>query len=283
MLGKLTKFEFKATARTFLPLYVAAIVMTLLNKGFLYIQESRIFGDYGEGVIGKIIAVLGGFMMFTFVLFIVAIAFFTIFITVQRFYKNLFTDEGYLMHTLPATAKAHIGSKLIVSVVWTLATVIVILLSVFLLVINKDIWEQIKAFFENLPTYSVVFEASMNVGLYEFIGLFAGNIALTIPMGIMNFYLAIALGTVIMPKHRIGGAFLSYVIIQTVSQIVSSIALAVGALIMADSLTQMLSSPVPPDNFYYYIFGFSGLYAIISGIVGFFITSHIMTKKLNLE
>lgn len=283
MLGKLTKFEFKATARTMLPLYLAVLVLTLVNKGFLYLQGSAILADYNSGVLGMIIKIMGGFSMAAFVAFIVATLFFTVFISVQRFYKNLFTDEGYLMHTLPVSPKSLIGAKLLVSAVWFAASLAVIFLGIFVLVINGEVWTEIKAFFDMLPVMREAFRMQMNIDLYSFIALFAGYLVLAVPTLIINFYLAIALGSIILPKHKIGGAFLGYVIIWTVSQIVSSIALAAGAILMSENLTAMLSNPVPPDNFFYFIFGCTGLYAVVSGVAGFFITSHIMTKKLNLE
>lgn len=283
MLGKLLKFEFKATSRTFLPLYLAALILTLLSKGFIFLQESKIFADYNTGIIGKIIGVLSGIIMFTFVVLLVAIAFLTFFVIVQRFYKNLFTDEGYLMHTLPVSPKAHIGAKLITSTVWVIASVAVIILSIFLLVIDKSSWQTIVDFFDNLPMTAKLFEMAMNMNFYSFIAKMAVYLLFYIPAGIMNFYLAIALGSVILPKHKIGGAFLGYVIIYTVSQIAGSVALAAGMMFMSESLNEMLRSPVPPAHFIDYILGFSGLYSVISSIAGFFITSHILTKKLNLE
>lgn len=46
----------------------------------------------------------------------------TIVLMVLRFYRNLMTDEGYLMFTLPVSTTELIFSKLIVSVVWFLGT-----------------------------------------------------------------------------------------------------------------------------------------------------------------
>lgn len=283
MLGKLTKFEFKATARTFLPLYIAVFAMTLLNKTFIYLQGNAIFGDYREGIIGKIIFIMSGFAMFAFVIAIMATVFYTIFVIVQRFYKNLFTDEGYLMHTLPVSENTHIGAKLITSTVWMLISIIVIFLAIFLLVINKESWLDIKWFFNEIPRIAEEFGMAMNVNFYTFATFIIVSALISLPVQILTFYLSIALGSVIIPKHRIVGAFVGYVLISTISQVVTSIAMGLGAFILSEDLVAMMNAPMPPENFFYFIFAFSMLFSIASGIVSYFVTSHILTKKLNLE
>ena len=45
---------------------------------------------------------------------------------IQRFYKNLLRDEGYLMLTLPASVHQQVWSKLIVSSVWFIITGVVV-------------------------------------------------------------------------------------------------------------------------------------------------------------
>ena len=46
----------------------------------------------------------------------------TVVLMILRFYRNLMTDEGYLMFTLPVSTTELIFSKLIVSIVWFLGT-----------------------------------------------------------------------------------------------------------------------------------------------------------------
>ena len=50
----------------------------------------------------------------------------------QRFYKNLLSGEGYLMHTLPVRPWQHIASKLIAAVVWTVLSFFVVCVSCLL-------------------------------------------------------------------------------------------------------------------------------------------------------
>ena len=58
---------------------------------------------------------------------------------IYRFYKNLMTDEGYLMFTLPVTTGQLIWSKMIVSAVWLLATAAMDVLSMFISVFDLSL------------------------------------------------------------------------------------------------------------------------------------------------
>ena len=100
MLGKLTKYEFKATARVLLPAYLALLLVTVLGKVLLAVPPVQ------EALNGAI----AGFFVVIYMLMIMGVLFLTFFISVQRFYKNLLGDEGYLMHTLPVKVSTHILS-----------------------------------------------------------------------------------------------------------------------------------------------------------------------------
>ena len=88
MLGKLLKYELKATSRVFIPLYIAILVVSIVNGLSLNLEILNIQG------------------LATIVLMCLFISLFviTIVVTIQRFNKNLLKDEGYLMFTLPVNS-----------------------------------------------------------------------------------------------------------------------------------------------------------------------------------
>ena len=97
MLSKLMKYEFKATGRTLLPLYGALLGFALINRilfrGSLDETINETFGTIGN--IANFISV------FAYGCTMAAVFVVTFFVIVQRFYKNILGDEGYLMNTLP--------------------------------------------------------------------------------------------------------------------------------------------------------------------------------------
>ena len=86
MLSKLLKYELKATGRIFLPLFLALLLFAGINRFTLSPDEFD--APAMISMIMYIIIMVGMFVM-TFIMMI------------QRFYKNLLSDEGYLMLTLP--------------------------------------------------------------------------------------------------------------------------------------------------------------------------------------
>ena len=113
MLGKLLKQDFRATARIMLPLYVAVPVLGLFTNLITRLCENQN---------GFLIRAISALVSFVFSLSLIAAVVTTIVLMVLRFYRNLMTDEGYLMFTLPVSTTELIFSKLIVSVVWFLGT-----------------------------------------------------------------------------------------------------------------------------------------------------------------
>lgn len=113
MLTKLLKYEFKATARTYGTIYLALLFVAGL-LGFTF----RVENDFTESRVFDVLFTL-------YDLLAVALVIVTIVTVIQRFTKNLLGREGYLMHTLPVTEAQLVGSKLISSAVWLLASAVV--------------------------------------------------------------------------------------------------------------------------------------------------------------
>ena len=134
MLGKLIKHEFRATGRILLPVYLVMLLTAALVRGFQVLTEQT------AGEFMRALAVLS-VLLFSAAVFGGSILAFVLMI--YRFYKNLMTDEGYLMFTLPVTTGQLIWSKMIVSAVWLLATAAMDVLSMFISVFDSAAWRDI--------------------------------------------------------------------------------------------------------------------------------------------
>lgn len=113
MLTKLLKYEFKATARIYGTIYLALLFVAGL-LGFTF----RVENDFTESRVFDVLFTL-------YDLLAVALVVVTIITVIHRFTRNLLGREGYLMHTLPVTEAQLVGSKLISSAVWLLASAVV--------------------------------------------------------------------------------------------------------------------------------------------------------------
>lgn len=120
MLSKLLKHEFRATGR-------------IMGVFYIVLFASALFTALTNWVLGGreilFLSLLNGLVVFVFVLSLIAAPIVAVVLTINRFYKNLMTDEGYLMFTLPANEHQLIASKLIVSLVWFIASIVADVLS----------------------------------------------------------------------------------------------------------------------------------------------------------
>ena len=108
MLGKLIKYDLKALAKILAPLWGVLLVMGLI---FGISIRSNLDG------IGNTMIV---FSLVVIVAVIVAIFVMNVIIVIQRFWKGLLQEEGYLMFTLPVTTRGLILSKVISALIISL-------------------------------------------------------------------------------------------------------------------------------------------------------------------
>ncbi len=215
MLGKLMKYEFKASGRVLLPLYGAVIVTAILS-GFAANGIDYSFADIGVlRMLAVIIMVVYGVLMLAscVVGYIIAII---------RFKKNLFDSEGYIMHTLPLDATAHIFSKLIVACVYEIIGVVIALVSLLLVAlpgvefVNLDIADmlyQLKQIFAMYGDAIVLY--SVEGIILALVGLMFSNLII---------YAAISIGHST-NSHKVRNSFGAYIGLYIIVQIINSVGL----------------------------------------------------------
>lgn len=200
MLGKLTKYEFKATARIFLPLFAAVLAVSAVTRVMLGLRWET------PHVISIVLAVM-----------LIAAAFvMTLVLTIQRFYKNFMTDEGYLTFTLPVTTGRLIWAKLIVAAVWTVVCAAVVFLSVALMALSAGDWQNL---FQSIRELGLP-KADQTLFILEFLALVLSSLL----TGILTIYASMAL-SMVANKHRVSLSFVFYIALNTVMQILISILL----------------------------------------------------------
>ena len=91
MFGRLVKYDFRSMFKQFAFIWPAALLLALVNHFTLSGLNST--STVGETTAGISMLVYVAILM---AMFIVALVF-----AIQRFYRGLLGDEGYLMHTLP--------------------------------------------------------------------------------------------------------------------------------------------------------------------------------------
>ena len=268
MLGKLLKYELKATSRVFIPLYIAILIVSIVNGLSLNLEILNIQG------LATII------LMCLFIsLFVI-----TIVVTIQRFNKNLLKDEGYLMFTLPVSSKYLVLSKYLTSLIWTFLSFIVAFLS-FTIIFMIPTYQYFDfSYFIN--EFNLLFSNMLNLNI---LGQFLKIILLMIisyTIFIFNVYLALSVGQLpIFNRFRNISSFIGFLVIN----LLISYAQNIVSLFVNDASVNIEAI----DNINYAINSVTSIVSkglniaivinLIIILVLFFATTYILDKKLNLE
>lgn len=298
MLGKLLKNEWKGTWKTGCLMLIVLVGVTFL--GWLAFQSpmwhSMSGGSfrYNAGLeFGA--SVLNLVSVFTLLLYFVMLAAVAIGIIAYlglRFYRTMYTSEGYLTHTLPVTEGRLLFAKTFISGIWTLIISLATIVSVFFLFVfmvgallpagytMADFWEEFQEFYSQY--FSVMIsemeaELGMNFSLYLIyliISLLLGSFA-----GIMTLFGAISMGQ-LFAKHRVLMAIVSYIGISMVRGIFTSI---VQAVITGIYVSNAGDSPAILGSYINTNSIVSLVITLLFGGVLYLVSWLVNTRKLNLE
>lgn len=281
MLKKLMKHEWKSVWKlpAFLNLVLAGITVMAMISFHSKIWETD----------NVVLNLLLGCTFLLYMLFLCLSCFVTILYLAVRFYRNLFTDEGYLMHTLPVTGRQLVVSKLLVSTAWYLITIVVLILAgaglVFglLTAVNPDFTlpELLRSFVQDvIPEIEAALGAPFSV-------LFTYGVINTIISCLyanLFIYVCIALGQQF-TKHKIAGAVVNYIAIASVLSIINTL---VRELLLKSVYPKGAAFTFASSNVFItsYAKGWSWFLIgerLLLAAVFYFIAEYLITKKLNLD
>lgn len=264
MFGKLLKYDFRSMWKQFAFIWPAALVLAVVNRFTLDGLDSS--SSVGETTAGVAMLVYVAILM---AMFIVAVIF-----TIQRFYKGLLGDEGYLMHTLPVKPWQLVASKLLCAVAATAVNVAVAILSMLLIIpwSKEDVQEVLQAF-RYLFSHWNIQATEMTVAVLEF----ALCTLVSLAVGYLHLYLAMALGH-LFNKNRAAMSVAAFIALQVIVSILGNMLLP--------PITDLISPFV--HNFQ----GLEGFHAamwfaiateLAASAVYFAGTNYILHNRLNLE
>ncbi len=289
MIKKLCKYEFRSIGRTLIPIYIAVIAVSIITAISIAMNVNYANINYSSNSVQWAIEMNVPYKLqqvFTFVMsltyFAVMVALFvlTFVIILQRFYKGLLCDEGYLMFTLPVKPWQLITSKGITAFVISILSGIVSCISIFIMMIGvaEDRWTLLAQMF-SFKNWSMFF-----IRLNEVIplwGLYALEIIVYIIVGslasLYQVYASMAIGH-LAKKNRILMSVVAYIVISMILSFIGGIFGVFSAFTM-----QNLMYINAGEAFLHALLIFSIIISIIECVVFFVITERILSKKLNLE
>ncbi|MCR4946968.1 MAG: hypothetical protein K5929_08525 [Lachnospiraceae bacterium] len=280
MLGKCLKHEWVETWFIGLACCASVILVSVLIMFILPTFPKLADSDVGVYVLPILILTLTiiGIAAVAGALFIGKYFFF------YRYYKNLFTDQGYLMHTLPVETQDLVHSKLIVALIWQYLLAISYGVAIFFGSIgvyglfNDDFTD----YYDFLNGLREVFGFVFDVGKPE-IALFALCMLLYPIMDMLFCFLAVAIGQ-LGKKNRFVLAICALVGISFVQRFAMNIVSAVSAVLNIFFGINFRMDTVEDVTAQYDIMLVLFLIIEVVAIVGAYLWNmHLVKNKLNLE
>lgn len=267
MFTKLLKYEFKWVSK---PLTIASIGALLAGGlgGFLLwaIFDETVMARY-EVLMTVMSMLLGGIFIA-----LAAYGIGTEILLLYRFYKNKFSDEGYLTFTTPASTHQILLASILNILFWSLICVIVLIAAFCLILLPVSIkYPSDFGFFNEFCGLFCMLDIQLeDVFLFIFSMISSLAYALVLPL------LSITIGSLIAKKHKLLCAFaVGYGISMAVSTLNSVINVSVylGELSgTMEATTATLQS----------ILIIPSIIQLAIGIGGYFLMHYLIDKKLNI-
>lgn len=259
MFAKLLKYEWKATSGT-----LSVLGLCFLGASAVTAVLLRIWLGMEEGMAGTLMGMFVASLLLFLGMGLVVYSIGGLILLLIRFYKHKFTDEGYLTFTLPAKSRDIFLSALVNTLAWMLFITLVVIASVVIVAL-VGLWDELV---ENH-----VFEVAEEI-LKQVNGETILNLVMVVVNSAANIVVmmcCITMGAVGVKKHKL---LVSVGIFYAVSTVRNSVSTTIMMFTMMD--LQDFQTVMTRSNACEFFVG------LVFAVAGYFLSIHMMEKKLNL-
>ena len=196
MFWNLVRYEFKNVNKWFLALYAAVLSLSVI----IGIQGSSLSSTYyqDKGVVMLV------FLSLVFGGLVITLGISTLILIIQRFKGSVYDRRGYLTLTLPVSEHQILSAKLLGAFVWSLASTVVFLFSLYIIIVMVYPGAYLSTFAEYiLKNYQDNFWLALISYIFNTLA------------GILCIYLSISIGQ-LFNEYRTALAVVAYIAIQVV-------------------------------------------------------------------
>lgn len=275
MIRKLLKYDMRYTFRI-----MSFVLLVSLATSLLFSLSLFIGSKFASASVFSMI------LIFPYLITVVILSVSCFAVTAVRIYKNFYSDEGYLTFTLPVTSTQLMISKIITYIFWRLVTSLAIIACIGIPILTatysfatEELTEFVKLVLDYLMFMVRSYVTITEDGLIFFIIVNILSFIVTyisVPMLIMFSFSVGQLAN----KYRLLVAFIVYYVYNMLS---TSLISAVDAFTSGNTNLIVPEGAVRFDiiNISQSTLSSTVINAVLA-VALFFITRHIMSKKLNL-
>ncbi|OFK85226.1 hypothetical protein [Streptococcus sp. HMSC056C01] len=196
MFWNLVRYEFKNVNKWYLALYGAVLALSALIGVQASSLKSIDTPDQQMIMLVFLALVFGGL--------IITLSISTLILIIRRFKGSVYDRQGYLTLTLPVSEHQIILSKLLGAFIWSLASSLVFILSIYIILVLTG------ANFLDIFSLEYLFKFYVDSFWLSVISFILSTVA-----SILCIYLAISIGQ-LFNEYRTALAVLAYIVIQTI-------------------------------------------------------------------
>lgn len=265
MLGRLIKYDLKYAAKIFLLIHGIYLFVCILLR--LFIMNQINFNVPVKMYITPVTLV-----MVLAIFLLAAVTLTTSLLIALRFYRNMFSKEGYLSWTLPVSSTEHLLAKFFSGYLLAAADIVIAAAGIVILLSGSNVADAYRQVAPELEPY-----------LGTTLGAYAGKLLLFTVLlsfaSVIQIYFSIALGQ-LFRDHRVLLAIAFYFLMGIIVQILSSVLLLITGLssgwLTFDASAFTLGRYT--DNLYLLL----GLLSTALAVAEYIAANYIMKRKINL-
>ena len=271
MLRKLIKYDMKALNSFLIIVHVFLILAAILGRIFITIRAGSGSEEWNANIL-----ILGFMLCF---LLVAGATYTTAIVVAVRFYRNIFSDEGYLTHTLPVSTGNLLLSKTITGSIWSIIDSMAVYLSWAILFVTPYVMNKLL---ENKTELLTEFGAPDMNAIWKMAGLtllvsLVGSIHT-----IISIHFSIIIGQ-LMSNHRILGAIVAYFSLSLLISLITLIAMRVTGLLRLSLFANQIEENFHPYSYYCSMMNLSLILSLVTAFVLYIISQEILKKRLNLN
>ncbi len=299
MLGKLIKHEWRSQAKVGGIILLAILAVTLL--GCVFLSMPVVSQLFAEGAVEEEMEMqlLGGAMLIfaslgLYLLLLMGAMYGIMIYQGVHFYRTMYTDQGYLVHTLPVTPHQILISKTLVSGIWMLLVNLSLVVSMIALVVSLimsmlrgaqpgmsfgDFWTQVVTVFE----YEFAMEPELKGFFIAYLAVMGVSVLLSPFFSVIMMFGGLTIGQ-LSKKYKVMMSILSYIGVLIVYTIFTSVVSFVSAMQnVTDRVVAQMAEDVMPTSMMTSTYGMTMVMMVLMGGLLYFLSHYIISKKLNMD
>lgn len=293
MLGKLIKYEFKETYKMGGLMLLLILAVSLLGVvGFvsplsMLMEHGEVLEAAEEPIVSVVWVMTMVVSLVLYIIVLIGVMYGILIYSGVHFYRSMYTDEGYLTQTLPVTPHQLLISKTLVAGVWYLTVEIAMIVSILALVfamVNSvsGAVPDMNAYFGEMSPWE--FFNQMFVAMSSELGINAVHYVLSM----LLVFLVTPFATILMlfgsvtigqlsRKYKGMMGIVAYFVVMIINMLLAYIIqflFMFGTIVIDNG-----GGSVPLTSAY----DSSTVLGLIMGTAMYFISHHILSKRLNME